>query len=126
MLDLRETRFPASFTATSIITVRLTMRPPARTFTQVASSQKRAMVRPWSEDSGERQAPSSGRVGNAFTRSSISGQRRLTRFLDMPPAPMALTRPSTDRVATPWTQACWIAAARAFSVVRRGSRKLGR
>ena len=38
-----------------------------------------------------------------ITRSSISAHRRLTWLLDMRPAPIALTRSSTDRVETPWT-----------------------
>ena len=39
-----------------------------------------------------------GRVRKAFTRSSISAHSRLTWLLDMPPAPIAFTRSSTERV----------------------------
>jgi hypothetical protein len=93
---------------------RLMILPPARTLMQVASSQ------------GQGHAPSSGRERKAVTRTSISAQSRLTALLDVPPAPMALTRSSTARVETPWTQASRITATSAFSAVRRGSRKLGK
>src|SRR4051794_2587482 len=46
--------------------------------------------------------------------------------LDMPVMPSAWTRSSTLRVETPWIQASWITAVRAFSGVLRGSRKAGK
>lgn len=40
--------------------------------------------------------PSRGRVRTAFARSSTSAHGRLTRLSDMPPAPVAFTRPCCD------------------------------
>src|SRR5204862_345546 len=71
------------------------------------------------------QSPSIGRSRNARTRSSISVHSRETWLLLIPPMPIALTSSSTERVETPWMYASWITAARAFSAVRRGSRKPG-
>jgi len=42
-------------------------------------------------------------VRKALTRSSISANKRLTWFFDTPLSPVTFTRPSTERVETPWT-----------------------
>jgi hypothetical protein len=62
----------------------------------------------------------------ASTRASISSHNRDTWLLEMPVPPMACTKSSTERVETPWMYASWITAVSAFSVIRRGSRKLGK
>ena len=56
-------------------------------------------------------------------RVDVLAQRRNLRLGDMP---SACTRSSTLRVETPWIQASWITAVRAFSAVLRGSRKAGK
>ena len=49
-----------------------------------------------------------------------------TVLLEMPLSPIACTSSSTRRVETPPIQASWMTATRAFSEVRRGSRKPGK
>ena len=50
----------------------------------------------------------------------------LTEDLEIPVMPIACTNSSTRRVDTPPIQASWITATKAFSSVRRGSRKPGK
>src|SRR5512147_3264766 len=50
----------------------------------------------------------------------------LTEDLEMPVMPIACTSSSTRRVEMPPIQASWITATKAFSTVRRGSRKPGK
>jgi len=47
-------------------------------------------------------------------------------LFETPVPSIALTRGSTERVETSRTWASWITAVRAFSAIRRGSRKLGK
>jgi len=84
-------RRPSPLTPTAMITATDTMRPLWRTFRYVASIQRYG------------QSPSSGRLRNALTFSSISSHSRLTWLLEIPVMPIALTRSSTERVETPCT-----------------------
>ena len=98
------------------------LRPPVSLRTRLSRPGRRrarlhmGRIEPW-----RGQAPSDGRDRKAFARSSISARSRPTRVPDMPPAPMALTGSSTERVETPWTWASRITATRAVPALRRGS-----
>ena len=90
-------RLPSSFTATAIIASRTSVHgtadnPPAIAHLQIGRVEPQGGPHAFQRSAQDR-----------ITRSSISAHRRLTWLLDMRPAPIALTRSSTDRVETPWT-----------------------
>ncbi len=73
----KTSRIPSVVTPTAIITATETMRPACRTFTYVASIHRYG------------QSPSSGRLRNAPTRSSMSPHNRDTWLFEIPVMPIA-------------------------------------